>query len=78
MDETDLKKSIEYGQVIATLVRDKVTLKAAMQAYDKQDIKELKDILQKLHIEKYCKLVCWWFCEGRCWRMCKAICPQLP
>jgi hypothetical protein len=61
----------------ATIAEDEQSFSTVLRAYETGQFSALHEVLGKLHLVRYCHLVCWWLCVLVPYLRCTRICLEL-
>ena len=73
-----LKNVQQMSKAIGMLARNKEGFARVAEAFEADDVRTIRDELNRLKLGIYCRWICMFFCTWRCERACFRICDRVP
>lgn len=73
-----LKNVQQMSKAIGQLAKRREAFDEVARAFESDDIRRIRQILQQLKLIPYCRWICMWFCTLRCERSCFLVCEPSP
>ena len=63
---------------LARLADNEDALGRLIKAYEVQDARVVREIIEELRLVPYCRVICTWLCTWHCFRVCRVLKIELP
>ena len=66
------------GHALRVLLEDRQAFEEAAAAAEAGDAQKLGNVVDRLELSPFCRLICEWFCSWRCVLLCLTLCRRFP